>query len=99
MSRSNPSPGIHIHDFARIILSQSPLTPITLGFSLDHFSVAPTETVVAVCKVEPVVHTPDQSGWLVLHIATPFSPFEPDFFLLGNAVIITVEIFIDIIGV
>ncbi len=99
MSRSDTSASINIHDFTRVILGQSPLTPITLGFSLDHFSVSPTQAVIAVCKVEPVVHAPDQSGRLVLDIASPFSPFEPDFFLLGNTIIITVEIFIDIIGV
>ena len=99
VSRSDTSASINIHDFTRVILGQSPLTPITLGFSLDHFSIAPTQTVIAVCEVEPVVHAPDQSRWLVLDIATPFSPFEPDFFLLGNAVIIAVEVFIDIIGI
>ena len=99
VSRSDTSAGINIHDFARVILGQSPLTPITLSFSLDHFSVSQTETVIAVCKVKPVVHTPDQSGWLVLHITSPFSPFEPDFFLLGNAIIVAVEVFINIIGV
>ena len=59
MDGSNAGTGIHIHDFSGIILSQSPLAPVSLGLALNYFTIMQTKSVVAVCQVEPIVHTPN----------------------------------------
>ena len=59
MGRTNTGTGVDIHDLSRVVLSQSPLSAISFSFTFQYRPISKAKPVIAVCHIQPIVHTPD----------------------------------------